>query len=561
MPQVFFGVIFHWLGGLASGSFYVPYKAVKKWSWEVYWLAGGFFSWIIAPWIMAIILTCGLFGAMTEIFSGKVSDKTLEYAATHPTHVAARFVDQTAVADAANAECFKFLKKSNVEVVKDGQKVKVSAPTSEDVLAAWTVLAEPDPKDPNKLTEKDIQQNWDKAFGKDFDQSQMTPELRAEFNTTVGNIVKTTVPALYKDSPKSMGWAFIFGCLWGVGGLTFGLTMRYLGMSLGMAIALGYCTVLGTIMPDIFNGSFMTHLTHEPPYAVIILGLGVCLLGVILAGVAGMSKEREMPDDVKKEAIKEFSFGKGILVATISGVFSACMAYAQHAGLPLDELSALHGTGSLWVGLPKLCVILIGGFLTNFVWCAILLTKNGTAYQFFNKEVNDPDVPAVDGKPVKTKVNMAWNYLFSAIAGTTWYFQFFFYTMGETRMGDYKFSSWTLHMASIIIFSSCWGLALHEWRGSSKFTKFLLGVAIFTLLYSTIIVGYGNLMKQTSAEAEQAAVVAVEGQAGAEDAATIDAQDAGEPAEVEAVEPAAEQDAAPAADSAWLAPYFAYMSA
>ena len=156
---------------------------------------------------------------------------------------------------------------------------------------------------------------------------------------------------------------------------------------------------------------------------------------------------------------------------------------------------------------------------------------------------------------------MAWNYLFSAIAGTTWYFQFFFYTMGETRMGEYKFSSWTLHMASIIIFSSCWGLALHEWRGSSKFTKFLLGVAIFTLLYSTIIVGYGNLMKQTSAEAEQAAVVAVEGQADAEDAAATDAQDAGEPAEVEAAEPAAEQDAAPAADSAWLAPYFAYMSA
>ena len=505
MPQVVYGVIFHWLGGLASGSFYVPYKAVKKWSWEVYWLAGGFFSWIIAPWVMAAILSCGLFGAMTEIFSGKVSQETIEYAVSHPTHVAVDLINANALKDLKDADVFKDL------VKKDG------APSPEAVSAAWIALSLKDasydpsdknvPKEPEKR-EKWINEQWAKAFGPGFDKTSISDAQSADFCGKVQDLVRDYLPVYYQNGPDAMLWAFLFGCLWGVGGLTFGLTMRYLGMSLGMAIALGYCTVLGTIMPDIFNRTFMTHLTSEPPYAVIILGLGVCLLGVILAGVAGMSKEREMPEEVKKEAIKEFSFGKGLLVATISGVFSACMAYAQHAGTPLDHLSALHSTGSLWVGLPKLCVILIGGFLTNFVWCAFLLLKNGTTYQFFNKEVKDPDVPAVNGKPVKTKVNMAWNYLFSAIAGTTWYFQFFFYSMGETRMGEYRFSSWTLHMASIIIFSSCWGLILHEWRGSSKFTKFLIGLAIFTLVYSTIVVGYGNLMKQTVEE--EAVAVAVE---------------------------------------------------
>ena len=458
MPPVAIGVIFHWLGGLASGSFYVPYKAVRKWSWEVYWLAGGFFSWIIAPWLLASILTQQLCPSISE---------------------------------------------------------------------AW------------------------------------------------------------QTDPHAMKMAYVFGCLWGVGGLTFGLTMRFLGMSLGMAVALGLCTVLGTLLPDIYQGTLIENCKTQAPYVVILLGLGVCLLGVILAGIAGYSKEREMPEEVKKEAIKEFSFFKGVSVALISGFFSACMAFGlqaaqplsvisirntmrlqdrlteldatygkekvdalakfvisnelKNAAAPLDEiaqkdqsskdakrmtewnaLSKELGEGSeaalstavaayakydedgytLWSGLPKLCVVLLGGFTTNFVWCMLLLLKNGTLYQFFTTTIKDPDNPGE-----KVKVNWLWNLFFSALAGTTWYFQFFFSSMGETKMGEYKFSSWTLHMASIIIFSSCWGLALREWKGSSKFTKFILGVAIFTLIYSTITVGYGNFMNSKAPVATPAAAV------------------------------------------------------
>jgi L-rhamnose-H+ transport protein len=373
----FLGVVFHWLGGLASGSFYVPYRGVRKWAWEVYWLVGGVFSWIIAPWILASFMT------------------------------------------------------------KDLLAVLQSAPA--------------------------------------------------------GSLIK----------------AYIFGALWGIGGLTFGLTMRYLGMSLGMGVALGYCAVIGTLVPPIFHGEFASKVLGTTSGVVILLGIIVCILGIALAGLAGMSKEKEMTEEQKKASIKEFNFGKGILVATFSGVFSACFAFGLDAAEPIARISAEHGTTALWVGLPKLCVVLLGGFTTNFIWCFILNVRNKTGYQYFSPRLRrEPPAraaeEAAEGAPRRARaagerVPMLGNYLFSALAGVTWYFQFFFYTMGETQMGQYKFSSWTIHMASIILFSSLWGIVLKEWKGASGLTKALLAIGLGTLVYSTIVVGYGNYLAAVAA--------------------------------------------------------------
>jgi L-rhamnose-H+ transport protein len=218
--------------------------------------------------------------------------------------------------------------------------------------------------------------------------------------------------------------------------------------------------------------------------------------------MAGMSKEKEMTDAQKKATIREFNFVKGILVATFSGVMSACFAYGLDAAGPLADLSKAHGTSELWTGLPKLVVVLLGGFTTNFIWCLLLNFKNKTGYQYFHavirrapptREEGVARIP--DSRPnAVERAPMLANYLFCALAGTTWYLQFFFYTMGETQMGDYKFSSWTIHMASIIIFSSLWGIALREWKGSSGFTKTLLSLGLATLVFSTMIVGYGNYL-------------------------------------------------------------------
>ncbi|HEX6804141.1 MAG TPA: L-rhamnose/proton symporter RhaT [Terriglobales bacterium] len=388
------GVVYHWLGGLASGSFYVPYRGVKRWAWETYWLAGGFFSWIIAPWILAAFLTRDLFAVLAQ------------------------------------------------------------AP------------------------------------------------------------------------PTALFWAFFFGLLWGVGGLTFGLTMRYLGLSLGMAVVLGLCAAFGTLMPPIFRGQFMAQVAGTTSGRVILFGIFVCLVGIAAAGFAGIAKERVMSPAQQKEAIEEFDLRRGIAVAVLSGVMSACFAYALAAGDPIKALTLQHGTPELWQGLPVLVVVLIGGFLTNFVWCLILLARHKTGHQFFHSHVHAAgrahdtvietavDAPSrelvehmgSDASVTKTAVMvedppltvarapMLRNYLLCALAGTTWYFQFFFYTMGESQMGRYRFSSWTLHMASIIIFSSLWGIGFREWKGAGRRAGQLLATALLLLVASTVIVGYGNYL-------------------------------------------------------------------
>jgi L-rhamnose-H+ transport protein len=383
MPNPALGVFFHWLGGLASASFYVPYRGVRRWSWETYWLVGGFFSWIIAPWILALLLTRDLFGVLSQ------------------------------------------------------------------------------------------------------------------------------APA------QTIFWAVFFGLLWGVGGLTFGLTMRYLGLSLGMAVVLGLCAAFGTLMPPLFSGVFFTQVLGTLSGRVILLGVFVCLLGIASAGFAGILKERVMSTEQKKAVIKEFDLKKGLGVAILSGVMSACFAYGLAAGGPIKILTMQHGTPNLWQGLPVLVVVLIGGFTTNFIWCLALNIKNKTGSQYFSgrpenfKAIADepiletaidaPSKETVDHIPSRAVTNqkpapMLPNYLLCALAGTTWYFQFFFYTMGETQMGKYGFSSWTLHMASIIIFSTLWGLGFKEWKGAGSPAMRFLSLALFLLVGSTVIVGYGNFL-------------------------------------------------------------------
>jgi L-rhamnose-H+ transport protein len=330
--------------------------------------------------------------------------------------------------------------------------------------------------------------------------------------------------AVLRETPGSaLFWAYFFGLLWGLGGLTFGLTMRYLGMSLGMAVALGFCAAFGTLMPPIFNGTFVTQVLGKPSGQTILVGIVVCLLGIGIAGLAGISKERELPEEQKKLAIKEFDLKKGVGIATFSGIMSACFSYGLAAGDPIKKITLEHGTATLWQGLPVLIVVLLGGFTTNVIWCAILNVRNRTGYQYFNSEIRDYpgreeepilenpiDAPGEEAvrtatlvkartaiakaPPAITTAPMLSNYLLCALAGTTWYFQFFFYTMGETQMGKYGFSSWTLHMASIIIFSTLWGIALKEWKGTGGRTRFLVFLSLLVLIGSTVIVGYGNYL-------------------------------------------------------------------
>ncbi|TFG47885.1 MAG: rhamnose/proton symporter RhaT [Candidatus Brocadiia bacterium] len=340
----FLGIILHAVGGLAAGSFYIPFRRVKDWAWETYWLTQGFAAWIVMP-----------------------------------------------------------------------------------VVIAW-------------LT---------------------TPNL----------------PAIISASPvKSMWWAYIFGVMWGIGGLTFGLSMRYLGMSLGYAMALGFCAAFGTMIPPVVAGDAVGMFTTASGFAVFA-GVVVCLLCIALCGYAGVLKERELTEEQKRRAIKEFALIKGFMVAVFAGIMSACMAFAIQAGKPIAQAALDAGAKQIYQNNPVFIFAMGGGFTTNCIWCLILTLKNKSASDYVKN-------------PSKTLLT---NYVLAFVGGTTWYLQFFFYGMGLSKLGrNYDFASWTIHMAFIIVFSSMWGLLFKEWKGSSRRTYSLIFFGLFVLLTSTIVKGYGN---------------------------------------------------------------------
>ena len=348
---VVLGILFHFIGGFASGSFYVPFRRVKDWSWESAWIVGGVFSWLIVPFI----------------------------------------------------------------------------------AAALTV-----------------------------------PDF-------MGIIRSTDTATLF--------WTYLFGLLWGIGGLTFGLSMRYLGMSLGMSVALGYCSAFGALVPSMYYAINpvvgkvgIGEMLASSGGQLILFGVLVCLAGIAICGRAGMLKERELDDAAKKEGVAEFNLVKGLIVATISGILSACFNFGIEAGKDMAHLAVERGANPLFQNNVIFVVLLWGGLTTNFLWCMILNARNKSFSDYRN-----------------TQSPLLNNYGWAALAGTTWFLQFFFYGMGESKLGNGA-SSWILHMAFIILISSAWGLFLKEWKGVSRRTLATVMVGIGVILLSVLLVGWGNSM-------------------------------------------------------------------
>ncbi|HEX6168988.1 MAG TPA: L-rhamnose/proton symporter RhaT [Chitinophagaceae bacterium] len=358
--QVILGVLFHFIGGFASGSFYIPYKKVKGWHWESYWIVGGLFSWLIVP-----------------------------------------------------------------------------------PLAAWLTIP--------GFTE----------------------------------IIKTT-------GFSTLFLTFFFGLLWGIGGLTYGLGVRYLGVSLGSSIILGLCMVFGALIPSIYydfspveGKDTFSEMVGSGWGLTVLAGLVVCILGIIICGKAGVMKEKQLKaagsDPHGMDVKTEYKFALGMFVSIISGVLSACFNFGLEAGQSMGVVAneawkAAHpGEGEFLFRNNVIYVVLLwGGLTTNFIWCMILNARNKTFGDYTNK-----------------KTPLGSNYLFAALAGTTWFLQFFFYGMGESKLGNGP-SSWILHMAFIILVANMWGIILKEWKGVSKKTARTIAVGILTIILAVIIVGIGN---------------------------------------------------------------------
>jgi L-rhamnose-H+ transport protein len=358
---IILGVLFHFIGGFASGSFYMPYKKVKGWSWESFWIVGGLFSWLIVPPLAAYLTIPG-------------------------------FMD----------------------------------------------------------------------------------------------IIKSS-------SSTVLGSTYLMGLLWGIGGLTYGLGVRYLGVSLGSSIILGLCSFFGAIVPSVYY--YFNPKTGKDTIAdlfgtswglMVMAGLVLCIIGIVICGKAGGMKDKDLGSTGVDAAGSEFKLTKGLILAIISGVLSACFSFGIEAGSTMgataNEIWKAANPAETGEFLFKnnviFVVILWGGLTTNFIWCMILNARNKSFGDYTNN-----------------KSPLIKNYLLCALGGTMWFLQFFFYGMGESKMGNGA-SSWILHMSFIILVANMWGIVLKEWKGVTKKTKTTIVIGIATIILSVLTVGYGNYLHE-----------------------------------------------------------------
>jgi L-rhamnose-H+ transport protein len=334
------GILLIAVGSLGAASFYVPFKRVRDWAWESYWIVQGLAAWILAPWIFALL------------------------------------------------------------TVPDG-----------------------------------------------------------------------TLMDIIHESPSSAKWlAILFGALWGVGSLTFGLSIRYLGVAMGQSIALGFCAAFGTLIPPIVAGE---NLFSTQAGILTLVGVAICVAGIATIGYAGALKNRGLSEEQRKAAVKEFALKKGILIAVLAGVMSACFNFGFKYGEPINETAARFGTNKLYLSNPTLIFILLGGFATNLVYCVYLNIKNGTGKDYFSV-------------PGGVFLN---NLFFTFLAGFLWFLQFHFYGMGKSQLPpQMEVFAWSILMALNIAFSNIWGLFLKEWKGVSRMTLVILLIGIVVLILSTFVV-------------------------------------------------------------------------
>jgi len=271
-----------------------------------------------------------------------------------------------------------------------------------------------------------------------------------------------------------------FGAIWGVGGLTWGLMVRYLGIGLGLAIGCGLCAATGTLIPPIAQGH-AADLVKDAGAITVLAGVIGSLIGIVFVGLAGKIKEDELPEEMKKKAVAEFNFKKGMIVAVISGVCSACMNFGLQSGGCIEKAAyeaavkaGVVQAGALfpWQGMPVIMVVLWGGFTVSALWC---LQQN-----LVHKTFGDYARPTFR------------NVALCVAIGVMWVMQFVCTKAGEPLMGDLKYISFAVMMASTIFFSTIVGVVTGEWKGTSGKTRGCLALGTLILVISFCAISLGS---------------------------------------------------------------------
>lgn len=276
--------------------------------------------------------------------------------------------------------------------------------------------------------------------------------------------------SLFRSGGISGFMPVVYGMLWGIGNLTFGLSMRYLGVALGQSIALGTCSAFGTIIPALMVGKNI----FKSEGLILLLVVCIAVAGITVIGFAGSLRSQNMTEEQKKAAIKDFAFSKGIIVAIMAGVMSACFSLGIEAGQSLKTELINAGVSNLFAGLPTIFLITLGGFITNAMYC---LFKN-----FRNKSFTD--YTGISGRMLFN------NLIFCILAGGLWYSQFIGFEMGKsyfrTSVVMLAFS-WSILLSLNIVFSNVWGVILKEWEGVSTKTILVLITGIMLLIFSLVL--------------------------------------------------------------------------
>jgi L-rhamnose-H+ transport protein len=281
------------------------------------------------------------------------------------------------------------------------------------------------------------------------------------------------IEIISETDSKTIVAVFLLGMVYGVGNLSFGLALRYLGLSLGYALSLGLMLAIGTLIPPVLDGRLELMLQKDGGM-LLIWGVFVACAGIALSAWSGILKDKQVSESAKKASIGEFNFVKGILAAVLVGVTGSAMSLGFERGLPITETASGKGVDTLFTMMPLLVVLFSGTFVTTIFWCVYLGNKNKTLSNYIKAE---------NGKI------LVFNYLFGLLAGLLWFSQFILYGMGKSKMGPFTFTSWGILMALTIVFATVWGLIRGEWKGASKKVYFLMVLSLIIIIVSSFMIG------------------------------------------------------------------------
>ena len=301
-----------------------------------------------------------------------------------------------------------------------------------------------------------------------------------------GQLLADCINGRLKDCPPSVMWkSFSLGVLYGFGGLTFGLGIRYIGFSLNYAIAIGISAGLGTIVPLIWNPNDglkwkLAETFSDKPGMIILAGIVASLVGIVFCGWAGALREQGSSGGPAR-----YSFRRGVPYAVMAGMLSAVYKFALDAGDPLSEVAAGEA-GSKLLSMNAIYPFSnSGAWLTNVVCCGVLIARNKTGSQFQR-------MPGQNGAEVAGG-SLSFYYLMALLSGTMWYFQFFFYGIGQAYIGpQFEYTSWALHMSMLILFSNVYGILFREWRGAGQKSIGILTAGMAIIVLSTLVIAYGQ---------------------------------------------------------------------